>query len=240
MINWHEIDTVLLDMDGTLLDLHYDNFFWTQHLPRRYVDFHGGELESVSKTLIDKIMAQRGSLNWYCLDYWSEELRLDITALKREISHLICMHPSTQRFLESLQESGREVWLVTNAHQGGLDIKLEKTGLGQWVQRIITSHELALPKEDDAFWQRLADHWHYEPSRSLLIDDTATVQAGMFEVQETVCVEDLLCHLAIHRDGVAVTQNGNPIGVVTPTSVVCTLSKGSEVKPDTTRQQEAG
>ncbi|MAY38713.1 MULTISPECIES: GMP/IMP nucleotidase [Spongiibacter] len=175
MINWHEIDTVLLDMDGTLLDLHYDNFFWTQHLPRRYVDIHGGELESVSKTLIDKIMAQRGSLNWYCLDYWSEELRLDITALKREISHLICMHPSTQRFLESLQESGREVWLVTNAHQGGLDIKLEKTGLGQWVQRIITSHELALPKEDDAFWQRLADHWHYEPSRSLLIDDTATV-----------------------------------------------------------------
>ena len=94
---------------------------------------------------------------------------------RREISHLICMHPSTQRFLESLQESGREVWLVTNAHQGGLDIKLEKTGLGQWVQRIITSHELALPKEDDAFWQRLADHWHYEPSRSLLIDDTATV-----------------------------------------------------------------
>ena len=175
MINWYEIDTVLLDMDGTLLDLHYDNFFWTQHLPKRYVDIHGGELESVSKTLIDKIMAQRGSLNWYCLDYWSEELRLDITALKQEVSHLICMHPSTQRFLESLNSSGREVWLVTNAHQGGLDIKLEKTGLGQWVQRIITSHELALPKEDDAFWQRLADHWHYEPSRSLLIDDTATV-----------------------------------------------------------------
>ena len=73
-----------------------------------------------------------------------------------------------------------------------------------------------------------------------VIDDTATVQAGMFEVQETVCVEDLLCHLAIHRNGVAVAQNGNPIGVVTPTSVVCALSKGSEVKPDTTRQQEAG
>ena len=73
-----------------------------------------------------------------------------------------------------------------------------------------------------------------------VIDDTATLQAGMFEMQETVCVEDLLCHLAIHRDGVAVTQNGNPIGVVTPTSVVCALSKGSEVKADATRQQEAG
>ncbi|WP_027873292.1 GMP/IMP nucleotidase [Spongiibacter marinus] len=175
MINWQDIDTVLLDMDGTLLDLHYDNFFWTQHLPRRYTEIHGGDLQTVSEELIARIMAERGSLNWYCLDYWSEELQLDITALKREISHLIRMHPSTERFLDALQRSGRDVWLVTNAHQGGLDIKLEKTGLGQWVQRIITSHELALPKEDDTFWQKLAQHWHYEPARSLLIDDTATV-----------------------------------------------------------------
>jgi len=175
MIDWHSVDTVLLDMDGTLLDLSFDNWFWQRHVPEAYARQLGLPQQEADRIIHDWIASHQGTLNWYCLDYWSEELRLDITALKREISHLICMHPSTQRFLESLQESGREVWLVTNAHQGGLDIKLEKTGLGQWVQRIITSHELALPKEDDAFWQRLADHWHYEPSRSLLIDDTATV-----------------------------------------------------------------
>lgn len=175
MINWQEIDTVLLDMDGTLLDLHFDNYFWTQHLPQRYTEIHGGDLHTVSRELIDRIMAERGSLNWYCLDYWSRELQLDITALKTEISHLIRMLPSTERFLNALQTSGREVWLVTNAHQAGLDIKLEKTGLGRWMQRIISSHELALPKEDEAFWQRLTERWHFEPQRSLLIDDTATV-----------------------------------------------------------------
>ena len=38
---WSDIDTVLLDMDGTLLDLHFDNHFWLEHLPQRYAELHG-------------------------------------------------------------------------------------------------------------------------------------------------------------------------------------------------------
>ena len=33
MLNWSKIDTVLLDMDGTLLDLHYDSHFWLNVIP---------------------------------------------------------------------------------------------------------------------------------------------------------------------------------------------------------------
>ncbi|HNG60363.1 MAG TPA: haloacid dehalogenase, partial [Cellvibrionaceae bacterium] len=36
MIPWQAIDTLLLDMDGTLLDLHYDNYFWLEYLPRAF------------------------------------------------------------------------------------------------------------------------------------------------------------------------------------------------------------
>jgi len=32
-INWSEIDTILLDMDGTLLDLNFDLHFWMEYLP---------------------------------------------------------------------------------------------------------------------------------------------------------------------------------------------------------------
>ncbi len=36
MIDWDNIDTVLLDMDGTLLDLGFDNWFWQPHVPEQY------------------------------------------------------------------------------------------------------------------------------------------------------------------------------------------------------------
>ena len=36
MIDWQQIDTVFLDMDGTLLDLNFDNHFWLKHVPLRY------------------------------------------------------------------------------------------------------------------------------------------------------------------------------------------------------------
>lgn len=175
MINWQEIDTVLLDMDGTLLDLHYDNFFWSQHLPKRYAEIHGGEPEQVAHDLIKRIMAERGSLNWYCLDYWSNQLNVDIVALKREIAHLIAPHPSTADFLTALDNSHCETWLVTNAHRDSLNLKLEHTDLARWMHKMITSHELAKPKEDPEFWHRLRQHWDFDPDRTLLVDDTASV-----------------------------------------------------------------
>ncbi|NKI18138.1 GMP/IMP nucleotidase [Spongiibacter sp. KMU-166] len=175
MINWSTIDTVLLDMDGTLLDLHFDNFFWTSHLPKRFTDIHGGELAHVKGRLIDRIMSERGSLNWYCMDYWSQQLDVNITALSVEVADKIRMLPTTARFLDALKASGRDIWLVTNSHQDGLRIKLEKTGLNTWMHRIISSHELSLPKEDRGFWPALHRHWPFDPAKSLLIDDTATV-----------------------------------------------------------------
>ena len=73
-----------------------------------------------------------------------------------------------------------------------------------------------------------------------VMDDTATAETGMFEVQGTDCVEDLLSHLAAHRDGVAVVQDDKTIGVVTPTSVVCALSRSAAEAPVNPQQQAAG
>ena len=175
MLDWTQVDTVLLDMDGTLLDLHFDNYFWTQHLPRRYADIHGGDAQRIAEQLIARIMAERGTLNWYCLDYWSRELDLDIVALKREVAHLIGLRPSALALLDALANSHCETWLVTNAHRGGLDIKLQHTDLERWLDRIVSSHDLAAPKEDPLFWQRLQDRHPFDPARSVLIDDTESV-----------------------------------------------------------------
>lgn len=175
MLDWQSIDTVLLDMDGTLLDLHFDNQFWLHHLPRRYAERHGSSLSAIGDDLHQRFADQRGSLNWYCVDYWSRELELDVVALKSEISHLIRVLPHVPAFLERLQQGPREVWLVTNAHRKSLELKMAITGLDPWFDHIVSSHDLQAPKEDPGFWQQLRQTRAFDPARSLLIDDTASV-----------------------------------------------------------------
>lgn len=175
LIDWNDIDTVLLDMDGTLLDLYFDNFFWLEHLPRRYAEHHATSEVEARAQLHALFAAQRGSLNWYCLDYWSRELQLDIRALKREVRHLIQIRPHVEEFLHRLHNSPRQLWLVTNAHRGSLDLKLERTGIGRWFDRVISSHDLRAPKEDPRFWAQLRALHPFDPARTLLIDDTASV-----------------------------------------------------------------
>ena len=175
MINWQDIDTVMLDMDGTLLDLHFDNYFWTQHLPLRYSEIHGTPLDSTRDSLIAQITAKQGTLNWYCLDYWSEELKLDIPSLKREVHHLIAIRPYVEEFLQWLSDSHREVWLVTNAHQHSLDIKMERTSLDRWIDMIVISHQFSAAKEDPQFWLKLSEEARFDEKRTLLVDDNASV-----------------------------------------------------------------
>ena len=175
MIDWNNVDTVLLDMDGTLLDLHYDNFFWQDHVPSRYAEIHQEDESESRAWLHAQFEEARGTLNWYSVDYWSEQLRLDIPALKREIRHMIEVCPHVEEFLSRLSRSRQRLILVTNAHQHALDIKLAQTGIDSWFDAIVVSHDLHAPKEDREFWHRLQDLHPFEPSRTLLIDDTETV-----------------------------------------------------------------
>jgi putative hydrolase of the HAD superfamily len=181
IINWVDIDTVLLDMDGTLLDLHYDNYFWKTHLPLRYSQIKGIPLATAEQLLYAHIRSLEGTLNWYCIDYWSEALAVDVGALKSEpeVKHKIKERPHTERFLQFLQAQQKTVALVTNAHPIGLDIKLAETGIGEYLDHTISSHQFKQPKEDQAFWLHLQDHFSFDPKRTLFIDDnTAILQSA--------------------------------------------------------------
>ncbi|OZB18681.1 MAG: haloacid dehalogenase [Marinobacter sp. 34-60-7] len=175
MVDWSSLDTVFLDMDGTLLDLHFDNHFWLEHLPLRYAQTHGLCPRQAKDTLIPMIMAERGSLNWYCTDYWSERLALDITGLKAEVGDRIGYRPHVPDFLSALRSAGLRSVIVTNCHPDPLALKLARTGLDQHVDAIVSSHQLGKPKEDPAFWQDLQRLSPYQQNRTLMVDDSFPV-----------------------------------------------------------------
>jgi len=175
MLDWPKIRTVLLDMDGTLLDLHYDNFFWLEHVPTRYAEVHGIEIELARTQLFARFARHSGTLNWYCTDFWSSELALDIIQLKQEILHLIAVRPDVPAFLNAVRSTGRRVVMVTNAHPKSLHLKMRETGLEQHFDALISSHQVGLPKEHPDFWNGLQSLEPFDAQHTLFVDDSLPV-----------------------------------------------------------------
>ena len=175
IIPWAGIDTVLLDMDGTLLDLHYDNHFWQVYVPEKFAERHGLPRDEAHAECFRRYNAKAGTLDWYCVDYWTEQLELDIAQLKEELSHLIAVHPDVTEFLGALKAVGKRVALVTNAHRKSLNLKMDRTGLAVHFDALHVSHEYGVAKEDPAFWAALRRSEPFDPARTLLVDDSLPV-----------------------------------------------------------------
>ncbi len=175
MIDWKKIDTVLLDMDGTLLDLNFDNHFWLEFVPLKFAEKTGISVETAKYQLEPRFKSMEGKLEWYCLDYWSEVLELDIVGLKAEIAGLISILPHVTEFLEKVRQSSKNVFLVTNAHRSSLDLKMEKTCLQPFFDAIISSHDFGFPKEQPGFWRLLESRQSFDKQRTLLVDDSLAV-----------------------------------------------------------------
>jgi putative hydrolase of the HAD superfamily len=173
--DWNNIDTVLLDMDGTLLDKYFDDHFWEEFVPAQYAIRNGISEKEAKEDLMPRYRSREETLDWANLDFWSHQLGLDIPALKRQIQHLINIHPNVVLFLEKIKVLGKGIYLVTNAHGKTLDLKMEKTALAHRFDGIITSHEIGMPKEDPAFWDDLRKVVPFDPERTLLGEDTEAV-----------------------------------------------------------------
>lgn len=162
-------------MDGTLLDKHFDDYFWESYVPEMYAAKNGLTPEEARKRLLAKYKKNEGTLAWTDLDYWSLVLDLDIPALKIQVDHLIQIHPYVIDFLKYCRNIGKKIHLVTNAHSKTLDIKMRKTAIGKYFDRIICAEEVGLAKEVPLFWQRLQDMLQFEPASTLLADDNEKV-----------------------------------------------------------------
>jgi len=187
-ITWDAIDTVLLDMDGTLLDLHFDNHFWLTHVPKCYAEKHDLSHEKAHEHLMCRYTEVRGRLDWYCVDFWTRELSLDIEQLKHDIADKISIRPDVVDFLSWLNKNDKRVVLVTNAHPASLNLKMDKTKLHVHFDKIINAHEIGLAKENEGFWEKLQAAEPYDKTRTMLIDDNLEVLDSAHEYGIEYCL----------------------------------------------------
>lgn len=175
MVKWDEVDNVFLDMDGTLLDLHFDNYFWREYLPRRYAQINDETEEEVRQRLHSDYSKMRGSLEWYSLEFWQDRLQLDIVGLKREVQHKIRLRPQAQEFLVWLKGEEKHVALVSNAHPWSIELKTETVLDSSLFDAIHSSHNHGSPKEAQSFWESFQGDHYFDPDRTLFIDDNEQV-----------------------------------------------------------------
>lgn len=175
MIDWTAIDTVLLDMDGTLVDLNFDTVFWNELLPTRYAAEHGITRAEADTAFATYIAQVHGSLEYYCVDAWARFTHLPVHSLKDELLHLIRFRPHSEALLAALQVANKDVRIVTNAHYASIEIKQHALGIRNAVPHFYTAHDLGHAKESAAFWDTLNTLHPFDPARTLLVDDTETV-----------------------------------------------------------------
>ena len=174
-VDWSELDTILLDMDGTILDLAFDNHFWGTVIPREWGLKRGLDTKTSQERLAPVFANEQGKLNWYCLDFWGETLDLDIPSIKAQCADGIRWRPQAETFLQQLQASHLDVVLITNAHPLTLEMKAERLPIAQWFDKMITSHDYGAPKETPAFWNTLMGERPFNPDRTLFMDDSEHV-----------------------------------------------------------------
>jgi putative hydrolase of the HAD superfamily len=165
----------MLDMDGTILDLAFDNHVWRELVPGRYAAEKGLEYEVARERLYAKYAAIQGDLQWYCLDHWSERLGFDVLQLHHEVHDRIEYLPGAQGFLQAVRETDIKVLLVTNSHPDTLHLKNETLGFADYFDGLHSSHSYGHAKEHQEFWHALQEVEGFELETTLFVDDTLSV-----------------------------------------------------------------
>ena len=191
-IDWTEVDHVLLDMDGTLLDLAFDNDFWGQRIHEKYASIHDISIEQTVAKFEPVFKSVAGSLSWYSTDFWSEQFGYSIIEHSRAHAHGIRWLPFAKEFLHALRESNVRTTIVTNAHPDIVRLKHDITGIRDLVDRTISSHSLGHAKESPNFWRELHCELKFKSRSTLFFDDSPAVLSAAidFGIERSIAI----CH----------------------------------------------
>jgi putative hydrolase of the HAD superfamily len=178
-------------MDGTLLDLHFDYYFWTQHLPKKYNQIQNGDIEQTTLYIANRLAEKQGELEWYCTNYWSKQFGLNIIQAQAEVKHLIQERPQVIEFLERLGKNQKNRVLITNSDRPSIKLKFANSAIEPLLDQVISSHDYRAAKEDQQFWQQLQNNLDFDPATTLFIDDSESVldSAHQFGIKHLLSIK---------------------------------------------------
>lgn len=174
-ISWDHVECVFLDMDGTLLDLNYDNHVWNDLFPAAYAEQKGLSLDQARTFLLGHMREIRGTIEFYNFDYWAELTQVDIVAIHRQATRLLRYRLGAAAFLGWLRAQGIKTVIATNAHRESIAIKDAHTQICAAVDHVVSSHDFGAPKESAHFWQALFQQHVHTPEACVFVDDNEPV-----------------------------------------------------------------
>ena len=168
-----DIECLLIDMDGVILDNAYDNDFWQNQIPEVIADSKGIAFDDAKRLAIQIFNYKKNTKDWYDVDYWSNMLNIDIEAQKRSEKSFsrISLYDGVIDTLSVLKNKTKTI-LITNAHRKTLNIKLEKYNLTPYFDEMVCAHELNYVKEDIQLWYMLRSKYRLDYEKTLLVEDT--------------------------------------------------------------------
>ena len=187
MVKLNSTTAILSDLDGVILDQHYDRKFWQSWLPEHVANQTNQSIEKIQIEIQLKIDGQKGTLNWYDLNYWDDLLDVDCMEIIKEQEEKPSFLEGSLEALQELSTLKNPKHILTNGDPRLQEYKAEARNFLQFFDSIFYSMHAGYPKEKKEFWTLARHNLNLDFEDSIFIDDdfkvvTIAVKAGVKRV----------------------------------------------------------
>ena len=187
MVKLNSTTAILLDLDGVILNLDYDIKFWESWLPEHVASQSNQSLEKIKTKIQAEINTQRGTLNFYDLNYWDNLLSVDSLKILKEQEDKCSYLEGSFEALQRLSTLKNPMHILTNGDPRAQEYKAETQNFLEFFDSIFYSMHAGYPKEEKEFWALARHNLNLDFEDAIFIDDdfkitTAATKAGINQV----------------------------------------------------------